>query len=560
MPTSRRPMRPHRSADHVTVARPFARIRPFTAARPTVLALIAACALSACATGGTYGSTAPAGRPTAAGGSQAASDVASDVLTVVGPFEVHSLDPATAGGVFTRLEVAETLVDADDDGALLPGLAEHWLATADGLAWTFDLRPGATFHDGTPVTAAAVADALAVARTKEGTPLSQVPLDRVEADGRSLTIGLTEPFTPLPAVLAHTSTQVLAPASYADGGTVEQVIGSGPYQVDAVEQPARVRASLSPHWDGPAPAVTSVRYQAVGRAETRALMAESAQSDVTFGMDPTSLQRLDGAADLDIVSVTLPRTIQLTMNAEHPALSDVRVRRALSLALDRGAMSTALLRDPDMAATQLFPPSMQDWHVDGLDALPYDPDQAAALLEAAGWQQGPDGIRRRDGEPLALQLRTFPDRAELPVIATAVQAAWAEVGVDLDVAVGNSSEIPAAVQDGSLEVSLYARNFALVPDPTVTLLGDFGPDGADFGAMGWHDERVVDHLAALAAGAQPDEATGLRREVVDTLHEQLPVVPIAWYRQAAVVGERVTDVAVDPLERSWRISEMTWTS
>lgn len=526
--------------------RTVSRRRAVLAACLTSAALLAGCT----ATGG-YGTEAGAGPSAGAAGGGAGGAA----VSVVGPFEVHSVDPATAGGTFTRLEVAETLVEADDTGALQPGLADSWEVSADGLVWTFVLRPGATFHDGTPVTAAAAAASLEAARTKEGTPLTSVPLGAVRAVDGSLVVELTEAFEPLPAVLAHTSTQVLAPASYDEDGTVLEVIGSGPYQVDSVEQPSRVTASLSPHWDGETPAVQSVSYQAVGRAESRALMAQSGEADVTFGMDPTSLQRLQGADDLQVVAETLPRTIQMTLNAEDPALADVRVRQALSLALDREAMATAVLRDPEMAATQLLPPTLSDWHQEDVEPLQHDPDAARELLAAAGWSEGADGTLEKDGQPMQLTLRTFPDRPELPVLATAIQAAWAEVGVPLEVAVGNSSEIPAARQDGSLQVSLYARNYALVPDPLVSLIGDFGPEGADFGAAGWSDPAVVDSLTSLASG-QSTDAEAQRAAVVTTLQEQLPVVPVAWYRQSVVVGDRVSGVDLDPLERSFRVSEM----
>ena len=87
--------------------------------------------------------------------------------------------------------------------------------------------------------------------------------------------------------------------------------------------------------------------------------------------------------------------------------------------------------------------------------------------------------------------RTFPDRPELPLLATALQAQWKAVGVELKVAVGNSSEIPAGHQDGSLQLGLYARNYALVPDPLVTLLGDLAPAGADWGVMNWHSPACL---------------------------------------------------------------------
>ena len=479
-------------------------------------------------------------------------------LKVVGQFELHSLDPSTSGGFFTRLQVAETLVDADAQGALQPGLATDWEVSTDGLTWRFHLRPGALFHDGTPVTADSVAAALGSARSKGGTPLATVPVHAITADGEAVRVDLAQPFAPLAAVLAHTSTQILAPRSYGSDRAVTGIVGSGPYRVKRLEPPATVELTAFEQWQGQKPAITEVNYQSVGRSESRALMAESGQADVTFGMDPTSLQRLKQAGKLTIADVTLPRTILLKINAGHDVLGDIRVRRALSMALDRGSMATALLRDPEMAATQLFPPSLPEWHQDTLTPLAHDPSGARMLLAEAGWTPGSNGILERNGRNFSLTLRTFPDRPELPILATAIQAQLKELGIALDVKVGNSSEIPAGHQDGSLELGLYARNYALVPDALVTLAEDFGPDGADYGAMGWNNPVLMSTLNTMTSGTDTSDLVEGRRQVTDILQSELPVIPVAWYRQSAVLSQRVEGLALDPLERSWRLTELTW--
>jgi peptide/nickel transport system substrate-binding protein len=483
---------------------------------------------------------------------------AKQALRVVGQFELHSLDPSTAGGVFTRLQVAETLVDADGDGVLQPGLAEKWAVSGDGLSWDFTLRPGAQFHDGTPVTAEAAAASLSIAQGKAGTPLATVPLKGISAVGGSVRVDLTEPYAPLPAVMAHTSTQILAPSSYGADRSVTKVVGSGPYKVTHIEQPANIDVVAFEQWQGKKPAIPEVTYQAVGRSESRALMAESGQSDVTFGMDPTSLQRIKQAGKLHIADVTLPRSILLKVNAGHEILGDVKVRRAISLALDRESMATALLRDREMAATQLFPPSLPEWHQESATPLKHDPSAARELLSEAGWVLGDDGILERNGKKFSVTLRTFPDRPELPVLATAIQAKLKELGIALDVKVGNSSEIPAGHEDGSLELALYSRNYALVPDALVTLADDFAPAGSDFGAMGWNDPALTSAFDALASGKDVDAAAENRRKVTEILQTQLPVIPVAWYRQSAVVSPRVEGLVLDPLERSWRLSDLTW--
>lgn len=493
-----------------------------------------------------------------AGEGAAGGPASAQPLKVVGPFEVHSLDPSTSGGIFTRLQVAETLVEADNRGELEPGLATAWDVAPDRKTWRFTIRTGAQFHDGTPVTAETVVAALKVADSKAGTPLSAVPVKAIRADGQTVRLDLTEPYGPLPAVLAHTSTQILAPSSYGPGQSVTKVVGSGPYRVTRLEQPSSVEVAAFEQWQGEKPAIKEVTYQAVGRSESRALMAESGQADVTFGMDPTSLQRLKQAGSVDISSVTLPRTILLKVNAGHEILSDVRVRRALSLALDREGMAKALLRDPEMAAGQLFPPSLPGWHQPSVAPLKQDQAAARALLAEAGWTPGPDGVLTRDGRKFEVSLRTFPDRPELPVLATAIQAKLKELGIALDVKVGNSSEIPAGHKDGTLELALYSRNFALVPDALATLADDYGPKGADFGAMGWNSPELTATLQDMAKGADSAAAAAGRKKVTQILQEELPVIPVAWYRQSAVVSKRVEGLALDPLERSLRLTDLSW--
>lgn len=493
-----------------------------------------------------------------AGGNPAKNQAAQQPLKVVGQFELHSLDPSTSGGFFTRLQVAETLVDADNQGALQPGLATAWEASPDNLSWRFTLREGATFHDGTAVTADSVAGALETARTKAASPLATVPVKSITAEDGAVRVDLMEPYAPLPAVFGHTSTQILAPSSYAADRSVTEVVGSGPYKVTRLEQPATIELAASEQWQDEKSEIAEVHYQAVGRAESRALLAESGQADVTFGMDPTSLQRIKQAGKLDIAAVTLPRTILMKVNAAHEFLGDSRVRQALSLALDREAMATALLRDPEMAASQLFPPSLPEWHQDDVTPLAHDADEAKKLLAEAGWSPGADGILEREGKKFSVSLRTFPDRPELPLLATAIQAKLKEVGIALDVKVGNSSDIPAGHKDGSLELALYSRNYALVPDALVTLTEDFRPGGADYGAMGWNNADLTSTLNAMSTGTDAGSSEENRRTVTDILHNELPVIPVAWYRQSAVVSDRVEGLVLDPLERSWRLSDLAW--
>ncbi len=480
-------------------------------------------------------------------------------LQIVGPWEIGGLAPASSGYIFTRMQITETLTDATDDGTPLPGLAQSWNVSANGRVWRFSLREKARFHDGTPVTAAAVAACLSKALVAPAM-LSLAGVERIAADGPSqLSIHLRAPFGPLPSVLAHSSAMVLAPASYAPDGSVRAIVGSGPYRVTRLTPPQHVEAALFDAYDLAQPIVRQVRYLAAGRSETRALMAESGQADLAYGLDAASLARLTGKARVRIQSVVLPRTILLKVNAGLPALRDVRVRLALSLAIDRQGIGRAILRDPELAASQLFAPSLPAWHQKELPPLRHDPGEAQKLLASAGWQRHPDGLRDAQGQPLRLVLRTFPDRPELPIIASALQAQWRQAGIAAQVHIGNSGDIPLGHRDGSLQLGLAARNYANVPDPAVTILQDFGPHGGDWGAMGWRNPAVDDALARLSQGhVAAGAAAQLRARIASSIHEALPVIPICWYRQHVAINQRLQGVSLDPLERSYRLTQARW--
>lgn len=485
-------------------------------------------------------------------------DDADRTLRIVGPWEITSIDPLRAGYLFSRMEVVETLVDARDDGSLRPGLATAWRVSDDGLTWRFELPGAVTFHDGTPLTAAAAVTALERARVEPGA-LAAAPISSLTADGTTVVVRLSTPYALLPSLLAHSSTQILAPASF-ENGVVRHVIGTGPYRITSLEPPQRFAVAYFDGWRGTKPAISSATFLSVARAESRALLAESGQADLSFGLDPPSLARLSTSPAVNIVAVTIPRTIILKLNAGHPALRDRRVRQAFSLALDRQGITRALLRDPEMAATQLLPPTLAGWHATDLVPLATDLNHAKALLAEAGWRRDGAGWRDATGTPVRLSLRTFPDRPELPTIATAVQEQLRQLGVETRIEVGNSSDVPAGHRDGSLELALAARNYANFPDPVATLLQDYGANGGDWGAMGWSDPRVVDALRVLASQPSQADVPALRRHVVATLQAELPVIPVAWYRQTVAANPRITGVSLDPLERSYRVSEMSWTA
>ncbi|MCA0138305.1 ABC transporter substrate-binding protein (plasmid) [Pseudosulfitobacter pseudonitzschiae] len=381
--------------------------------------------------------------------------------------------------------------------------------------------------------------------------MAKTPIKAIKATDGAVVITLSDPFAALPAYLAHFSAQILAPAAYGAEDAGVAVIGTGPYKITDLAPPLSLKAEAFGGYWGPAPHVPNVRYSAVSRVETRALMAESGDADFVFGLDPASVARLGLSDAVTVHSVAIPRVLLIKVNAGHPALSEPEARQALSLAIDREGIARAVLRYPE-GATQLFPPSVGAWHNDSLVPLSHDPEKAKELLQGLGWTMGGDGILTRDGERFALTLTTYPDRPELPLVAAVLEQQFRAIGVELTINTTNSSEISAGHADGSLNLGLIARNFGLIPNPVGTILSDYAPAG-DWGAMGWQNDEITDLARSVGRG---DGGAPARARITEILQTELPIIPIAWYRQTLAVAKGVEGAVIDPWERTFGLPEL----
>ncbi|MFC4256848.1 ABC transporter substrate-binding protein [Altererythrobacter xixiisoli] len=482
-------------------------------------------------------------------------DAGEGILRVIGPWDLGGFDPTKSGAMFSRLQIAETLIESDNAGTPLPGLATGWTTSPDGLVWTFRLRPAVLFHDGSTLNAAHTAWALRRAMEPPAT-LSLAPVADITSQGDDMVIiRLTKPFAPLLHLLSHTSTQIWAPAAFGPNGDVRNVIASGPYRLTRFEPPLRMdTAFFAGHRGGPR-SVKGSAYMTVSRMETRTLIAEGRQADLIYSIDAPSARHILADSRNQIIAAQMPRTLILKVNSGNPKLADLRVRRAISLAIDRQGIASGILLDPSLAAGQLFPPMLQGWHDPDLPPLGRNVEQAGDLLSQAGWLREGDGIRRRDDQSLHITLKTYSDRAELPVLAAALQEQLRLVGIAVEVQINNSSDIPLSHRDKTVELALVARNYANFVDPTISVIQDFGRGGGDFGATGWVNRPVEQAIDDLLTHGDPDGRR--RRGIAQVLQAELPVIPISWYMERVALSDRVAGgVSFDPYERTLRIADV----
>lgn len=486
------------------------------------------------------------------------SDQPKNTLNISGAFEYNSQEVTKDGFVFSRLQMTESLVGIDNSAQPYPLLATKWQVSDNGLTWQFDIREHVMFHDGSLMTTDAVVGSLKHAVSKPGV-IRQVPIKEIKAEGHSVVIQLTSRYRALPAVLAHYSTGIVAPSSFNENGEITHLFATGPYQIEKLSPPHKADLKrFDQYWGTPAK-IEKVSYLAGHRTESRAMLAQTGQVDLAYALDPISIDSLKASGQVKIHLESMPRTVLIKLNNEHPFLRNVKVRKAISLALDRTGIAESVLHIPDSEAYQLFSPSLGAWHIQGLDQGIRQLNKAKELMAHQGWKLNSDGILERDNKPFQLQMVTYADRPELILIATAIQAQLRDLGMDIDVVVDNSSAIPSKHHDGTLEMALIARNFGIIADPLPLLLDDTAsPKGSDWGPTNWSLAHFNNLLAKLSSTTNDDNYQDIAKQVSQLLSDEMPMIPVTYYQQLVTVNNRIEQFSFDPFELNYHVAEMSF--
>ncbi len=479
-------------------------------------------------------------------------------LVVVSAWEASGMDPTVSGFVFTRMGCLETLFTSDRKGGVEPRLATDWEISEDGCTWIFHLREGVLFHDGTTLTGEAAAASLNRTLSR-GSLFKGTPVRDFSGEGLKLVATTETPFSALPAYLLHYSAAISAPTAFDDKGEALDVVGTGFYRMVSFQEGRILDFEAFKEYWGEKASIEKARYFAVPNPETRALLAESGEGDIVVDISSENAARLRQNPDISLFSQSLPRVRLLALNTELPFFSTPKVRHALSLLIDRKAIATALLKNPDAAAGQLFP-SVASWHNEDLKPLEFNPSRGRAMLREEGWLPDDKGILMKEGKPLAFEILTYASRPDLPLIAEVLQQSLREEGILVTVRVEKSGMIPECQKDGSLETAFMARNFGFVADPIGTVITDFGPEKGrgGWGAMHWSSSSFDSAVGRYLTTFDPQGQRELQKEMTALLQKELPIIPVAWYDNHVAVSKKVRGIQLDPSEMRPYPEGVTW--
>ncbi|MEP4248148.1 ABC transporter substrate-binding protein [Tateyamaria sp.] len=355
-------------------------------------------------------------------------------ITVAMQLEPPHLDPtsAAAGAIDSVLysNVFEGLTRFMGDGSVVPGLAKSWEISDDGLTYTFSLRDGVTFHDGTAMDAEDVKftlDRILAEDSANAQKALYAAISSVEVvDPKTVRLTLSEPNGNMLFNLAWGDAVIVAPESIEN--IKQQPIGTGPFKFDSWTQGDSIQISQYADYWGDQPALTEATFKFISdpTAAFGAMMAEDVDAFVGFPA-PENLPQFEADPRFQVLTGSTEGETILSTNNKQAPFDDLRVRQALAHAIDRQAIiDGAMFGFGTPIGTHFAPHNPAYVDLTGLSA--YDPDKARALLAEAGMADGfettlhlpPPSYARRGGEIIAAQL------AEVGIKAEIINVEWAQ--------------------------------------------------------------------------------------------------------------------------------------
>lgn len=348
-------------------------------------------------------------------------------LRILYGYAARSMDPhrdVGTGGIYILNQVIESLVGADDEDKIIPGLAVSLpTVSSDGLEYVFELRKGVKFHDGTDFTAEDVKFCFdRVVNPDVSTQANKVGVfieSTTVVDPYKVKVRLKKPWSDFLTLMAHDKVfHIFSPECTKDKDFgVKKIAGTGPFKL--VEWNRGTGAELvknENYWQKGVPYLDKIVFREIEADSTRVLGFQAGEGDVLLTVPHKDVADLQKKKNLKVQKIGSGQWVAVWFNTRKPPFDNKQVRQALSKALDRKAIMDSVYYGLGSPATGFLPAYFKEYY-GGKD--PYNPDEAKKLLKEAGYSQA---------KPLKVDLMY---RAEEVVqeMATIVQAMWAQVGV-----------------------------------------------------------------------------------------------------------------------------------
>ena len=392
--------------------------------------------------------------------------------------------------------VYDAMFELQLDGTYTPELAESFTVSDDGLVWTFKIRDGFTFHDGTPLTAEDIAFSYNLYMTEDSFPFLYGYtgyFESVEApDPNTVVLTLTEAIPNMESQLLYLFVlpkHIWEP--YTEGGAADfanaEMVGSGPFKLAEYQQSEFVRLDAVKTHPLYPPKVDGAIFRTFGNQDSLVQALRTGQVDMITEMPATAVPGLRNDANITLAvgPPAAPDVADIIINqvtpencppgdgvcSGHPALRDVAVRRALAHATDKQQIIDVVLLGLGVPGLTLIPDSLGVWYNDMLEDYAFDLAQANQILDEAGYlDSNNDGVRETpDGSrDLTLRINWPSDSSNAPRTAEILNGLWSQIGIKTELQ-GLDPDALTAVCCPAFDFDIILWGWGSDPDPAFLL-------------------------------------------------------------------------------------------
>jgi peptide/nickel transport system substrate-binding protein len=424
----------------------------------------------------------------------------------------------------------------------------------NGLTITYHLRRGVQWQDAVPFSADDLVFTWRAVMNPNNNVQTRTGYDLIasidEPDKYTAVVHLKRPFAPFVNMfftMAATPYPILPKhllAQYSDLNRLpynSKPIGTGPFIVQEWHRGETLRMVANPHYWRGAPKLREVRYRAIPDENTLTTSMQSHEIDLWYNASSTNYPVASKIAATHPSLTPFTQYSRIGFNVQRPALSDIAVRRALAYATDRNHLIETITYGVNLLG-EGDQPSFSWAHDPNLKPIPFDPVRARATLDAAGWKPGPDGIRAKNGQRLHLVFATTSGNAVGNRMAVLLQAAWRDIGIDLEVKSYASAlmfanyQAGGILQGGKFDVEISSWVNGVDPDDSTNFTCDqIPPNGQNSYRFCSRDLDAQEQIALTSFEQEVRKKAYWR--IQEILVDQLPMVTMWFQRRFDVVSD-----------------------
>ncbi|WP_104090383.1 ABC transporter substrate-binding protein [Arthrobacter sp. GMC3] len=459
-------------------------------------------------------------------------------LVMAREMDVTTLMPADATdnqSIWTSEEIFDTLVVPSVNGeGLKPSLATDWVQSSDKLAWTFTLRPGTTFSDGTALTSADVKFSLDTASDPNlPSGFLNEQIAAVETPSPDTVVVRTKTaWSPLPSVLALYANSIV-PANYGGKSREEFAkapVGSGPFKVKSwtIGQQLELVKNTS-YWGADRPYLDAVTFVAVGDANTRATQLQGGQITVNETPAASSFAALSSTPGLKASAFDSSYTSFLSLNNTRAPFTDVHVRRAIAHAIDREAILKAAYFGQGTAAGSFLSPAY--WAYDAnVKGRQFNLEEAKKEMKLSSTPQG-----------FSADILVASGNATQLTTAQILQGELSDIGITLTINQMEPGALRATRKSMDYDMAIsYATTDITDPDELVRFIA-VQSGGSNALYTGYDSQEVADLATKAASLSDQAERAKIYSTIQQKVNDDQPLIPLLYQPMLYSYSDRVHD-------------------